>query len=543
MKSVRSIAFAVLALAACGERPEVFDAPIQHPVPSFGLEGRVALVDNPAHRVVLLSPRAGQGLDRIRVPIGHNVIRTEVSSDRRRLFVLSAGDLPRRKEGDERPSLTIVEGDGARRLELESPHSGFMLDPLGRYLALFAAPAGAGAGAPQTSFVENPNEIVIVDLQAPPEAAVTSRTIRSFGGRPQRVTFTRELLLPGGPRRLLVVETDQDITLLDLDNVRATPQRPEITVRLTSGANPVALRPAGVVVDDGEPERSDDARIGVRIEGNPNVFTLTLVPAAEGTEPAEPNTIPNDFRPEINLTDVGGPPGDIAFVRTEVGLRLAAVVPGTRSAVLVDPQTSIATNVEISAAYSRMSLITDVVGGVAGSDTALLYGSGGSGGIAFWSLGRATGDRPFRSVEIVPLTVPIEQVLDVPPPRPELKVLQAAGASQFFVLNLASRTAAPLTTLGSPTLHVADDGQRLWAFRRGDRVGSLARVTLDDLHPVAVPLDRQIDAVYDVARADGGRALVAIDPNGAIGATVLDALDPDTTTSRSYYGLLLEDLR
>jgi hypothetical protein len=45
-----------------------------------------------------------------------------------------------------------------------------------------------------------------------------------------------------------------------------------------------------------------------------------------------------------------------------------------------------------------------------------------------------------------------------------------------------------------------------------------------------------------VARADGGRSLVAIDNRGAIGVTVLDALAPDTTQSRSYYSVMLEGL-
>ncbi len=523
------------ALGACGDRLDVFESTIERPVPTFALESQVALVDDGAHRVVVLSPGPDQRLDRASFSVGHNVVHAEVSKDRRRLLLLSTGDVPRRKDKDERPSLTIFEENAARRLELESPHSGFSVDPEGRYVALFAAPAASGTPA---SFVENPNEIVIVDLR---DGAITSRTLRSFGGRPQRVSFTRELQLPAGPRHLLVVETDQDVALLDLDNVRATPRRAEITVRLTSGASAAALRPAAVVVDDGDATRNDDARIGIRIVGDPNVFTLRLVPATPGAEPLEPDTVPNDFRPEINLTDVGGPPGDITFVRTDAGLRLAAVVPTTKSAVLVDPATSITTKVDLPEAYSRISLITNVVGGGAGSDTALLFGSGGSRGVAFWSLGRATGDQPFRSVEVIPLAAAIEGLLDVPPPRPELKVLQASGQNQFFVLNLASRTASPLLTLATPSLHVAPDGERLWAFERGR--SQLARVTLTDLHPMPLPIDRTIDAVYDVARAGGGRALVAIDPNGGIGATVLDAVVPDTATSRSYYGLLLEDLR
>lgn len=527
--SVLSLALGV----ACGDRPEIYDAPVASQLQAFALTDRVAIVDRPGNQAVLLTPRAGQELDRTFVAIGKGTVRAETSPDRKRLFVLSAGDVPRRKDKNERPSLTVLEAGGSRRLPLESPHSGFAIDPEGRYAALFAAPAQG-----QTAFVENPNEIVVVDLTAPDAEAVTPRTLRSFGGRPQRVTFTKPLSLPGGMRRLLVVETDQDVHLLDLDNIRATPRRPEITVRLTSGASATALKPAAIAVDDGDPARNDDARIGIRVENAPSVFTLTLVAAAP--KPAEePGTVPNDFRPEVNLTDVGGVPGDIVFVRTDLGLRLAAAVPSTHQVVLFDPTTSITQNVDVTEPYAKISLITDVVPGAAGTDTALLYGNNGSRGVAFLSLGRAVG-QAFRSVEIVSLASAIDRVRDVPPPRPELKVLEGAGGNGFFVLNLASRTAAPLTTLATPTIHVAPDGQRLWAFQRG--TPQLAQVTLENLHPIGLPLDRPIDTVFDVARDDGGRSLIALDSRGAVGATVLDALAPDTTTSRSYYGILLEGL-
>lgn len=521
---------------ACGDRASAYDAPLG-PFRSFGLDDEVVIVDDGAHRAVVLSPTADQGLDRGSLPIGKGVIKAEASTDGRRLFVLSTGDITRKKGSDEKPSVTVIERGAARRFPLESPHSGLAIDPLGRWVAIFAAPPVAG-GPAQATFVENPNEIVLVDLTAPVETAVTPRTLRSFGGFPKRVSFTQPVLLPGGPRRLMVVETDQDVALLDLDNVRAKPQRPEITVRLTSGTSSLPNRPGGIVVDDGDPARNDDARIGIRLENSSNVVALTLVPSVPDAKTEDPAQVPNDFRAEVNLADVGGIPGDIAFVRTEVGLRLAAIVPTTKTAVLVDLDTSITTKVDLPEPYAKISLITSVVGGT-GGDTVLLYGTGGSRGVAFWSLGRATG-QPYRSVEVVSLATSIGTVLDVPPPRPELKVLQGSGASAFYVLNLATRTASPLTTLGTASLVVSRDGHRLWAFERGR--SSLAQVSLSDLHPLPLPLDRPIDAVFDVARADGGRALVTLDARGAGGATVLDALAPDTASSRSYYGLLLEDL-
>lgn len=554
MRRVGSTALAALVgllfVSACGDRPEAYDAPITR-VAALGMEDRVALLDAGAHRVLFLAPRAGQELDRASVVVGKNVVRADVAPDGKRLFVLSAGDVPKRKADDEGPSLTVIgPGSDVRRFPLESPRSGIALDPLGRYAVLFEA-AQSTQAAPSTTttersavfapvgqagFVGNPNQIEIVDFQAPPEAAVVARTIRSFGASPQRVAFTPQLGLPGGPRRLLVVQTQQDVTLLDLDNARAG--RPEITVRPTTGATTAVLTPEAVAVDDGDPGRSDDARIAIRFTQSPSVLVLTLVPTPADAKPE--GTAPlNDFTTSPNLTDVGGPATDVAFVRTEAGLRLAAVVGSRQSAVLVDPATSTTTTVAMPGAFTRLALVTGALGGDASTDTALLYGAG-TRGVAFWSLGRTLG-QPYRSVEAVTVPATIDEVLDVPPPRQTLKVLRgSAGENAFFVLDLATRTVAPLSTTSTAALHVAGDGQRVWAFQRSST--DLAQVDLADLSPRSFRLERRIEGVFDV-KSDGGRALVAVDTRGAGAVTLLDAVTPDTATSRSYYGLLLEDLR
>ncbi len=59
------------------------------------------------------------------------------------------------------------------------------------------------------------------------------RTLMSFGGHPQRFTFTPPLQLPGvGAQSLLIVESDEDLSLLRLDS-----DLPEITVPLTNGSD------------------------------------------------------------------------------------------------------------------------------------------------------------------------------------------------------------------------------------------------------------------------------------------------------------------
>ncbi|MEO9142713.1 MAG: hypothetical protein ABI332_10585 [Polyangiaceae bacterium] len=526
---------ALLSIAACTDRPSVWDQGVGQPA-TYGLDSAVALVDDVTHRATLLTAGADQTLSRQTLAVGHNVVNVQMSADKKTLFVLSSGDSPRRSSQDELPALTIIRHDAAgspfvsQRYTLATPLSSLAIDPQGQWVAAYAG------DATRVTFVQNPNEIVFFDLKAlSPQDQPIDRTLRSFGGTPQRLTFSPELQLPSGPRRLLVVETDLDVSILDLDHLHDAAPRPEITVRLTNGDTVQSLDPAGVVIDDGDPASNADARIGVRLSNDTNVVTLTLGAIPPDASPPPPN----DFVPVINLTDVGGIASDIAFVRTDGGIRLAALVPNAGKATLVDPETSITTDVALPASYQHLSLVTGEVGTPGNSDVALLYGSSnGTGGVAFWSLGQTSGT-PYRSVETVSISGSVSNVLSVPAPNHNLKVLESNG-NEFYVLNLLDKTASPLSTLGAASLVLSDDGQRVWAFAPG--TGNLASVSLDTIHPVPVVLSRPITNVYDVARADGGRALLAVHDSGAFGVTVVDGLNPDTATSRVYSGLLLEGL-
>jgi hypothetical protein len=519
------------ALAGCGHRAAVYDGSPQN-VQVVGIDSGVAVFDKGAGRAVFVSAHGDLDVTRTSIPINDNVVSVKVSQDQKTMFVLSAGDTGKKITDNQNPGLAVIgQKDGAlnvARYPLSSALSQLAIDPLGRYVVVYA-----GDGS---SFVENPNEIVVVDLQADADRAVTTRTIRSFGGRPQRLTFTQVLQLPGGARRLLVVETEQDVTILDLDHVHDDVQRPEITIPLTDATSTTVVQPGGVVVDDGLPDKNDDARIAVRLANDSNVVTLTL----EAPSPDAPPT-PNDFRVVPNKTDVGGVASGISFVRTDGGIRIAALVPGISSAVLVDPQTSVTTNVKLPAGYASIALITNVVGAQSlGTDVALLYGANSAGGVAFWSLG-TTSATPYRSVEVVNVNGTISQVLDVAAPNQNLKVLQTSDNTGFYVLDLDGRTAQPLGTSAQATLFTSADGQRLWAFQKG--ADNLALVTLADLHVSPLEgLNRTIDSAWEVARDDGGRALVVVDTRGDVGLTILDAAAPDVDNSRSISGILLEGL-
>lgn len=514
--------------AACGGRPPEWSRDTGD-ASAFGLRSAVALVDPAAERVVMLQALEAQGLARAPIALGRNVVNVRPSPHAEKLFVLSAGhragigdDQP-----DEAPSLTVIdprESPPTRRYDLDfltDALFGLTIDPIDeRWAVLHAAPGVSNA------LVRNPNELVFIDLTQPPgPTAYVTRTLFSFGGRPERLTFTRELSLPTGPERLLIVESDQDISILRLGHLDV----PEITVPLTSATDTRRLAPAGIVIDDGDPARDDDARIGVRLRDDSTVITLELGPAQGG----------NGFLPRPNLTDVGGVPSDIAFVRTDGGLRLAALVPTRSKATLIDPVTNLTTDVALPTGYRSLSLVTPVTGATAtGSDVALLWnGTVAREGVAFWELGQTAG-QPYRSIETLTVAAAVAEVLDVPT-KPRLKVLRTAGASAFYVLDLATRTAAPLLTSTPSISHsMSPAGDQVWTFVTGGT--EVASTNLDTGHPRSLLIERPVHQVFEVERADGGLAVIVLHAIGGFGATIYDATTLDDETRRLYAGLLTE---
>jgi hypothetical protein len=522
-----SLAVAPLA-AGCGDRPAVWDTPASG-ASSYGLEKAVALIDAPANRVVALGVDADGALTSTRLPIGHGVAAAKVGPGGGRLYVLTAGHRSTLgdTQPDESPRLTIIDGTTTpatkRDIDLDlltAPLDGLTIDPTERWAVLYAASGTGGA------FVANPNELVVVDLAATTgTGAARSKVLHSFGGHPEKLTFTPELLLPKGPSHLLIVQSAQDFALVSLDAL----DRPEVTVRLADATAVTRPHPAEIVVDDGEAARSDDARIGIRFDNGTSVMTLQL----------EPATGENGYAPTINLADVGGVPSAIAFVRTDGGLRLAALVPARQRAVLVEPATTITSEVTLPASYQQLSLVTATAGAPAGADVALLWnGSGTQAGVAFWELGKAAG-LPFRSIETVGIDAKVDGVRDVPGKNAALKLLSTAAAGAFYVLDLGDRTATPLLTAASNvTLSVSPTGERVWAYVPGGF--DLAMTGLPDKHVTTLKVDSTVAAAYEIAGAGGAPSLVVLHAGAGEGATVFDGRMPDEAHRRIYGALLTE---
>jgi hypothetical protein len=531
----RSTVLLALLAAGCGGRAGTWSASVTG-TQAYGLTSVVALVDPPANRVVALGVDNDGTLTETPLPTGQDIVATTVGPTGNKLFVLTAGHRAGLDDSqpDEPPGLTIVDGskwsaNGARPATaltipltgLADPLDGLAIDPTEHWAVIYAA---SGTGS---ALVTNPNELVIVDLKdttKPPKSVV----LHSFGGHPEKLVFAPALDLPAGVTHLLVAQSNQDLSLLSLDD----PSKPDITVRLADATAITRPHPAEIVFDDGDPAKNDDARIGVRFDNQASVMTLQLGPSSG----------PQGFTPTINVADVGGVPSAISFVRTDGGLRLSALVPARAAAILVDPATTITTQVDLPASYRSLSMVTgSVTVQGAGVDVALLWNAvSATAGVAFWELGRAAG-LPFRSIETVGIDGTVSGVASVPGAAGKteaLKVLSTNGGA-FYVLDLSARTATPLLTSASnPTLVMSPTGARVWAFQQGGVKIASTDLPAGTVHSLNV--DSPARSLFEITRQDGKQALVVLHLGQGVGATVFDAENPNQANRRIYGALLTE---
>lgn len=525
MKRLALTSVLLATVAGCGDRPDRWDERASLPMTSAGLSGSVAVVDSALDRVLMLTASSDRSLRTTPLAVGKNIVATEVSRDSSSFFVLSRGVQPRRNPGDEFPSLTVIDGGTTpkitARYTLTDPLQGIAIDPQGEWAVVYDA----------GGIVVNPNELIFVNL-ADPESEPVSKTLRSFGGRPERITFTSKLTVPNGaPRRYAIVETGQDVSLVDLSDLL----RDEVTLLLPKTPSGASGKPLEVAFHDGDADDATDARIAVRLANDPNVMLVDLAAPPDGDD--------KPFKATINVADVHGVPSSIAFVQTDGGLRLAALVPSIKGASLVEPSTVTVEEVELPKPFTRITRVTDDVSDKpTTSDVALLW-SDSTTGIAFWSLGKTSG-KPFRSVDDYDIGIAVQSVKSVPGDEfAHLKILESTSASEFYVLDLDKRQSFPMLTNASGfQLGVSPDGKRAWALRPG--TPDFASIDLSNLHPTSIQVERDVAAVYDIERRDTGRAAIALHVNESgdavsLGATVLDALDPDTAKSRFHPGLLL----
>jgi hypothetical protein len=563
-----------LAAAACGGRADYWDTEATG-VETFGLSGSVAVLDPPLHRLTMLTSPRGLELGTSLLPVGINPSIVLTDERRERLFVLANGVEPRRKTSDEWPSLSVVDGGTTPRvvarydLAHTSPFTGLAVDPLGQWAVLYHPPTPT-QGATTSGLLINPNELILVALPpADTTAAVDTTTgvyapqkvtLESIGSQPRELTFTPEFQLADGPHRLLVVQTDHEVVLVDLTDLVSAPEVPprRTALPLPTAPNNQPGSPAEVVASkDPNEATKPQGLLGVRLVNDPNVVVYAVELAGGNLEP------------HPNVVSVGGVPSDIEFVSAVAGAppMLAALVPGTSTpaATLVDTATGRTQTVTLPGKYEHLELVTAQVGGVTpGTDVALLWGSA-STTIGFWKLEKAI-NTPYASVDTNQLAFSPSAVHDVVRDDSDtadtaaerdfthLRILEASQQKKFYVVNLRDVTSPPIV-VSQPNfqLLVAPDGERAWAFTPTS--SELGLVDFATLHTTSLTLERNVTAAYDIAQpaaataggAIGGlppRALVALhqystNVHTVLDATVLDVRSPDAANTQYRAGLLL----
>lgn len=550
MKTAQALSGLCLLLGgvACGGRPAEWDSPFDPAVKSAtpgeapsglqvrGLTGSVAVLDPAQNRVMMLTSPQRLALTSTPLPVGLDVVQFQASVERDKLFVLSRGVTPRFKESDEAPQLRIFDGGTApeelAKYELQDPYNQLDIDPLGEWLVIRGS----------EGLVSNPNELVLVKVPKNGGAPgkLRSKTLDSRGGKPVRLQFTSQLSIPGStPRRLLIVERENDLAVIDLEDLDA----PEITVGMPElpGGNGALAQPVEISFHDAI-DGEVNPMLALRLKDYSNVVLLTI---NESTAPE------HAFSLDPNQVDVGAPPSQLDFVQTQKdgGLRVAALVPGKQQARLIDPASGAVQTVALNAPFSKIRRITDEVSESSGQDIALLYGDS-TNTIAFWRLGATTGT-PYRSIDLYDLGIKVAQVFDIPGSEfADRKILSGSSTGstqQFYVLDLAERKSFPLDVLTNLTLNLSPNGKQLWAF--GKQHG-FAQLTFDPLQPSSLYTQENIELVHDIATARGETERTAVvlhvlpsHGHSVLAATLFDGLEPSTAQTKFFTNIELMGIK
>ena len=497
--------------AGCGEvepQPEV------GPMEVTSIRDHVVYIDHGRDKALLIdvsgaAPKVSPGL----VPLVANpkkVVRRLGHDDD--LLVVSSGHPDDGTAAPEQPGLTVLRAGGrSKTYRYDSAFDEIAQSDDGTY-AILAFSASAAQNS--SSLLFNPNEIAVLDLESGADPVI--RTLRSIGGSVRGVAFSPPLTIGSTPaRRVAVLLFDSVISILDLSQ----PEKPEFTVELSrrGSANLVLNQ---VLFSQTEP------KLYLRAQGSNDVYVISLSPS----EPTDAQK--NDFVPVLNQLGAGVGPSDLALFDEGGQARLLVAAPGSKQAVVIEPNGSNVTQVPLPRAASKIlrfegpSPFDDRA-----APRALLYGDDGSS-VTFLDLADIE-ERVSRNVDLLPVADPFSEAIRVD----DQTVMLVHKNTGLSLLDLGGRTVAKLA---GPNLAGATPDPnvgKLWLPPKGqNRLGFL---DLDQgFHPSEVRVDAPIEEVVTVP--SGGSPKVVVTHSSDVGwVTVLDANDPKASSAFSLRGFLL----
>ena len=529
-RALLPFAFAALSVSVAGCEKSLSNARdvAATGVAIFG-DRALAVVDDAANRIAVILPTVDGGIVRRYLPLNGDLVALEVSADRSTIFVLTSGVEKTRTTGAIPAELIVVTVEGATAKDahytLPSGLTELSLDSEGVYVAVTTK-----FGSASSSIVVNPSAIALVNLKAPASAQnPLLRSLERNASAARGITFSPELLTPTGLKRFAVGIGPRDVTLIDLVAAFADAAHPDFKIPLTSAGATSTLVPKLLRFDDGDPLSDKDARVAFSLTGESSLLTATLA-KNEFPLPGE-----SDLRAVVNLTAMGAPVSDFAFLSTVEGRRIAALTPTLWRAVLADPATSLTTPVPLARPYNELKILA----GASTSTVMLSHIQGNTSAVALWDVPK-TEDQPYRAVASLVDVRSLEQVMPVPGTASKFMAVSAGGA-ELVLFDTTTRAVSSVLTNRRAGISLSNDGQRAFIVPR-DGDGTFASMNLTNLTSASFNAGADLASLREMHRADGSPVIAVINGTPAQGLSLFDPLHPERLGKR-WDDLLVEGIR
>lgn len=494
-----SLLLCVLSLAtvACGD-----DAPIVEPIkPTLNspvlLDDQIVFVDGTQRKAALLdvsAPRPAAQTKRVEIPPG--AVQALRRNDHDEALILCAGERGDAMTDPAPSTLVALSGAGkARNYELgTTPFNAVAQSDDGRYAIAYRSGPALGRT------LDNPNELIVVDLDREPDAdgAVTRKAPEGLGHTLGRVLVSPTMHIAGEDRRLLLLLSAAEVTLFDLTHL----DRRATIVQLDATRN---IDPQQVVFSANNPT------LYVRAGSSDNIFMFRFEPFANDAEG-------NDFQPSINPLSGGVKPSDMALFGEGSAERLLVVAQGSAQALVIDPDSSKTQSVPLKATAQHIMLFAAPSPRDARVQTRALLYSDAQTALSFLDPESLTAE-PTDNVEALTLSAPASTMIPLLDEE-QVVLLQAGSVS---LLNLADRTLTPISSSGPLNGALFDVARkRLWVGPTGQPwLGSL---DLDSGKTDEVRLDNGVERVLPMLKHD---RLVVLHTSQDGSATLVDLEHPD----------------
>ena len=535
-------------LAGCDSKVPNFWQSRNDLLPMVALGDRVAFVERNSQTAFVLDP-SDTSFKPHMVPVGKAPVAAVKHNGSNQMLVLSHGETGSASVAAIPAQLQVIDANPGvvpATYPLAGRFDSLAQSVDGRFVVLYHSSATQNAS---DTGQFNPNEMTIVDFTPPLPATpgvpkLTTKSIRSLGGVPTRIEFSPVALGQAGAPALAVVLSQNYVTILDLD----TPERTEISIPLCAQSTGCTYSPDQIVFDPKfDPSKLPaNLSIYVRAGNAKDIFQITL---AFLTTVATGGS--NDFHASLSMLSVGANPASMVLYGSGAEARLAVLVPGSKSLVIIDPNTSHMLSVATSIPANVLVPFTvSDTANVQKNQAMLVDTVNGSTSVLFADLeqvettgGLAISDAPLRAAagDVRPL---VDQGIAV------LVLGKLTNISAFTVVEFSTRRFVDIAVsdgFGSPYFEMRNPS-RLWGADSGTGLSYLnlvARPTEATLVHNLVWLDQNITSIQalDQASADGHRYLVVgqSDPNQIGNLTFLDADHPDRATARTAYGFLFSN--